>query len=103
MNDVRIGPVPGQVVRVLRGRDRGDYAVIVQVLDDRFVAIADGGKRKFDHAKRKNLLHLQLLNEVSPEVAGSLQETGRVTGGKLRHALARYRQDGGPDAKPKGE
>jgi large subunit ribosomal protein L14e len=99
----RIGPVPGQIVQVLRGRDHGRHAVIVEVLDDRYVKIADGDRRSYDQAKRKNLLHLQLLNEVSPEVAESLRETGRVTNGKLRHALARYQNNRGPDAQPKGE
>lgn len=83
-------PHPGQFVQVLRGRDIGKYAVIVEVIDSKFVKIADGDKRKFDRAKKKNLLHLRLFDETSSEVADSLRETGRVTNGKLRFALSKF-------------
>ncbi|MCF6094821.1 KOW domain-containing RNA-binding protein [Microaerobacter geothermalis] len=83
-------PKPGQIVRVKKGRDSGRYAVIVKVENPRFVWIADGDKRKFDKAKKKNILHLHFLNEESPEVINSLMETGRVTNGKLRYALKKY-------------
>jgi len=83
-------PHPGQFVQVLQGRDSGKYAVIVEVIDSKFVKIADGDKRKFDKAKKKNLLHLKLFADTSSEVADSLRETGRVTNGKLRFALSKF-------------
>jgi large subunit ribosomal protein L14e len=95
-------PRLGQIVKVLRGRDRDQYAVIIEIINERFVHIADGDKRKFDQPKRKNINHLQLTDEISPEVVNSLKETGRVTNGKLRFALTKYvnRQT---DAHEKGE
>ncbi|MFM9332332.1 hypothetical protein [Paenibacillus mesotrionivorans] len=89
---MEIAKVPqlGQIVKILRGRDSGDFAVIVGLVDQRSVLIADGRTRKFDHPKKKNLLHLELQNETSDIVVNSLMETGRVTNGKLRHALAKY-------------
>lgn len=83
-------PQLGQIVQILRGRDYGKYAVIVKIVDDRFVFIADGDKRKFDQPKKKNLNHLQLFSESSSEVVNSLMESGRVTNGKLRFALNRF-------------
>lgn len=109
MDEVVSRVTPGQVVRVLRGRDRGKYAIVVKVLDSRYVLIADGDKRKFDRPKKKNLLHLQILNDIRPEVAASLRETGKVTNAKLRHALRPYREQppqtaesGGESAEEKG-
>lgn len=83
-------PRVGQIAKVLSGSDQGKYAVIIGIVDQRFVLIADGNKRKFDHPKKKNLLHLQLMEDASEEVASSLKETGRVTNGKLRFELNRY-------------
>lgn len=80
-------PKIGQIVEVLKGRDAGKLAVILSVLDERFVMIADGDKRKFDQPKKKNLLHLKLYDRISSEVASSLSDTGRVTNGKLRYAV----------------
>lgn len=83
-------PQIGQFVMVTSGRDAGQYGIIVGLLDKRFVLIADGEKRMFDTAKKKNLLHLQLFDQVSPEVQNCIEETGRVTNGKLRFALIKF-------------
>ena len=90
MNQTDIFPRLGQFVRVTQGRDSEQYAIIVGITDERFVWIADGDKRKFDRAKRKNVLHLEFFNYYSQEVEKSLGETGRVTNGKLRFALTYF-------------
>jgi len=80
----------GQIVSITQGRDAGQYAVIIKILDERFVVLADGDKRKFDRPKKKNIHHLEFFDYVSPEVQNSMKETGRVTNGKLRFALAKF-------------
>jgi len=96
-------PQLGQIVQILRGRDLGKYAIVIGLVDQRFALIADGDKRKFDHPKKKNLLHLQLQNEISDVVVNSLKETGRVTNGKLRYALAKYTDTLQTESQAKGE
>lgn len=96
-------PEIGRIVKVLRGREQDQYAVIIGLLDDRFVWIADGDKRKFAQPKKKNLLHLRLFDFVSGEVAGSISETGRVTNGKLRYAICKFLESGQSEAHEKGE
>lgn len=88
-----ITPQPGQIVKILKGRDAGQYAVIVSIEDSRFVWIADGDKRKFDGAKKKNVLHLEPQAHISSEVVNSLQESGRVTNSKLRFVVSRFVSD----------
>jgi ribosomal protein L14E/L6E/L27E len=83
-------PKVGQIVKVLRGRDPGEYAVVIGIVDHRFVWLADGDNRKFDQPKKKNLNHLQLQETISSEVESSIRETGRVTNGKLRFAIAKF-------------
>ena len=82
---------PGDVVRSRRGKDEGQLLVVLNVLDERLVLVADGGKRRFDKPKRKNVLHLEPVGYHSEEVANSLSETGRVTNAKLRHAIVSAR------------
>jgi large subunit ribosomal protein L14e len=83
-------PQLGQIVKILRGRDLNKFAIIIAIVDQRFLWIADGDKRKFDQPKKKNVLHLQLQDAISEEVVNSLLETGRVTNGKLRYALNKF-------------
>ncbi len=83
-------PEIGQIVKIVRGRDQGKYAVVIGYEGDRFALIADGKKRKFDNPKKKNFIHLEPQDEISSEVVNSLSESGRVTNAKLRYAIQRY-------------
>lgn len=80
----------GQLIKIIRGKDEERYAIVIEVLNERFVHIADGKRRKFEQPKKKNVLHLELLPIISQEVAISLQESGKVTNAKLRFALQKY-------------
>lgn len=90
MNESDSIPRIGQVVRILQGRETGQYAVVLKLIDDRYVLLADGEKRKYDRPKKKNLNHIEVVDYISPEVQNSLLETGRVTNGKLRFALTKF-------------
>lgn len=90
MKDSDSSPRIGQIVLINKGRDAGQYAVIIKILDERFVLLADGDKRKFDNPKKKNIHHIEFFDYVSPEVQSSISETGRVTNGKLRFALSKF-------------
>lgn len=50
----------GRVVCSRQGRDANRCFVILQVLDDQFVLMADGLTRKLDHPKKKKIKHLWL-------------------------------------------
>ncbi|MDP4095928.1 KOW domain-containing RNA-binding protein [Paenibacillus sp. P96] len=93
----------GQLVKILKGRDAGQAAVVVSIADSRFVYIADGDKRKFDQAKKKNILHLEPQPMISSEVVNSLNESGRVTNGKLRFAVHRFLESAKFHAEEKGD
>ncbi|WP_164218785.1 KOW domain-containing RNA-binding protein [Virgibacillus sp. YIM 98842] len=90
MNEDDSIPLIGQVVRIKQGREAGQFAVVIQIVDDRYVLLADGEKRKYDRPKKKNLHHIEKMDYISPEVQNSLLETGRVTNGKLRFAIAKF-------------
>jgi len=83
-------PQIGQIVRITKGRERNQYAVVIKQLDDRFVLLADGDKRKYDRPKKKNVNHFEETPYISSEVRKSLLETNRVSNGKLRFAIAKY-------------
>jgi len=92
-------PEIGQIVKMTAGRDQGKFAIVIAV-EDRFAYVVDGDKRKFDRPKKKNVLHLELQNEIASEVADSIRETGRATNAKIRFALNRFlaKKFGSPQA-----
>jgi large subunit ribosomal protein L14e len=89
---VDVAPQIGQIAFVLRGKDEGGYAVVIGIVDERFVLIADGDKKRFDRPKKKNIAHLELQSVISTEVVNSMNETGRVTNAKLRYAIQKFVQ-----------
>lgn len=48
----------GRAVQSRQGRDAGRCFVVLQVVDDQFVMMADGLTRKLDHQKKKKVKHL---------------------------------------------
>jgi len=93
MKDPESNPQVGELVRILNGRDKDQFAFVIDVLDERFVRIADGDKRKVDRAKRKNIHHIERTDIIAPEIKNSIVETGRVTNAKLRFAISTYIDD----------
>ena len=78
----------GRVVQSRQGRDAGRCFVILQVVDDQFVLMADGLTRKLDHLKKKKVKHLHpkpLRMDVQ-----SLLETNRLKDSDLRAFLREH-------------
>lgn len=49
----------GQVVKVSLGRDKGNLFFVVKIINNEYVLIADGKKRKLDKPKLKKVRHLK--------------------------------------------
>ncbi len=78
----------GRVVQSRQGRDAGRCFVILQVVDDQFVLMADGLTRKLDHLKKKKVKHLHpkpLRMDVQ-----SLLETNQLKDSDLRAFLREH-------------
>ena len=54
----------GTVVIAAAGKEKGGFYVVTQVLDSRFVLIADGKRRPLEKPKKKNVAHLKRTNHV---------------------------------------
>ena len=63
----------GRVVFSKAGRDQGHYFVVVEVLDENHVAIANGCQRKVDNPKKKKIKHLVAKPEILEECEGDTE------------------------------
>lgn len=62
----------GSVVISKAGRDKGKKLVVVELVDEDFVNVADGGLRRVEKPKRKKIKHLQpTKQEYSGELSNS--------------------------------
>lgn len=77
----------GEIVEIVTGRDKGNLAIVLGIIDERFILLADGDKRKFDNPKRKNIRHIKTTGFISKEIINTLEENSRVSNAKLRYVL----------------
>lgn len=76
----------GRVVLSKAGRDKGNFFVITDILDENYVIISDGVKRKLKTPKKKKLKHLDLKPIVLDEIAKKI-EIKRLTDSDIEKAL----------------
>lgn len=58
----------GQVVSSKNGRDIGQVFVILEIVDDDFVLIANGRRRTIENPKKKRIKHLNVHKKVFSEI-----------------------------------
>ncbi len=54
----------GSIVRAKAGRDKGGYFVVTDILENGKALICDGKRRKLEHPKCKNIIHLEPTKTV---------------------------------------
>ena len=87
----------GNVVFSKKGRDKGYPFVVLLSLDDDFVLICDGDRRKVDKPKRKRRKHLSATPHEAPEIL-SLYAMNRLKDSDVRSALYPIMQNQGAHA-----
>ena len=75
--------VRGQIMRSLKGHDKGDFQVVLKT-DGPYAYMADGKRRKVEAPKKKKRMHLAPTGTV-------LGEESLSTNRRIRTALMEYR------------
>ncbi|MBR6669071.1 MAG: KOW domain-containing RNA-binding protein [Clostridia bacterium] len=82
----RLTMIPGRVVLSTQGRDEGRYFIVLEVIDEDFVLMADGLTRKIDHPKKKKVKHLR-PKPIVVNVDGSTLPNKHLQDSDLRRYL----------------
>ena len=77
----------GRVVLSRAGRDQGHVFVIVDVIDENYVAIANGCQRKVDNPKKKKIKHLVAKPEIIEEIREKIFAKKRIFDSEVRNKL----------------
>ncbi|RKD25417.1 hypothetical protein SAMN02745883_02308 [Caminicella sporogenes DSM 14501] len=80
----------GQIVKSKAGRDKDRIFIVVDIIDDLYVLIADGDLRKIEKPKKKKIKHLSKYNLVSKEVQERYNEKKRITNLILRREIEKF-------------
>jgi len=79
----------GQVVKNTSGRDTGRLFFIVKIIDDEYVLISDGRKRKLGKPKLKKVKHLQKYHIINNTVKNMIESKEYITDAFLRAELGK--------------
>ena len=77
----------GDVVLSMAGRDKGENMIVVDV-NEKFVYVVDGKKRKVSNLKKKNLKHLEKVKDLACfELAERIRDKQAVSNDKVKKAI----------------
>ena len=82
----------GQFVLSNKGRDQGILAIIVEIIDDKLVKIADGTVRRVAKPKLKKIKHLKLTEGLSVEVIEKIEKGQPLTDGIVAKAIKSFQE-----------
>ncbi len=83
----------GRYVWSNAGRDKDHLFIIIDIIDDYHVLVADGDLRRIDNPKKKKLRHLKVTNKVSEEISQTVHLKKRLTNTDLQNAVQRYNNE----------
>ena len=81
----------GSVVLSTQGRDKGMYFVVTKVAKG-VIFLADGGMRKLNAPKKKNVKHVSDSGVVLQSIASKLTEGKKVFDSEVKSALRQFNQ-----------
>jgi ribosomal protein L14E/L6E/L27E len=84
MNGISIG----QIVHSRAGRDKDRFFIVVSLVNEEYVLIADGDLRKINNPKKKKIKHLVLHDVYAEGIKSMLLNNQRVVDADLRKALS---------------
>ncbi|NLK67953.1 MAG: RNA-binding protein [Clostridiaceae bacterium] len=84
-------PVIGRFVYSRAGRDKGRLFIVVRIIDENFVAVADGDLRTIERPKKKRIKHLKYTDVVSDDILQKLKNGKQPLDSDIRKAISEVR------------
>jgi large subunit ribosomal protein L14e len=77
----------GKAVSSNAGRDKGRTYIVVGIVDEAYLMLSDGDKRKLEKPKKKKIKHLKITDVCFEEIRTKLEKHDKITNAELRRAL----------------
>lgn len=80
----------GKIVYSKAGRDRGKFFIVIDRLDNEYVSICDGNKRRLDKPKRKKIKHLNITDAEAESIIEKINSSKKITNSDIRKSLHEF-------------
>lgn len=83
----------GRYVWSSAGRDKDQLFIIIDIVDDYHVLVADGNLRHANRPKKKKLKHLRVTDKTTEEISQTVIMRKKLTDADLQKAVQRYNDE----------
>lgn len=80
----------GEVVFSVAGRDSRRFYIVVEIIDDDYVSIADGDLRRVETPKKKKIKHIKTEGIVITKIKEKLELEKKIFDAEVKSALRPY-------------
>jgi large subunit ribosomal protein L14e len=85
----------GEIVISIAGRDLNKNYVVVGIINQKYLKLADGNYKKIDRPKKKNIKHLKSTGFIDKELNIWLTEGKRIRNEDLKWIIRNYAEKQG--------
>ncbi|MGO5358697.1 RNA-binding protein [Anaerofustis sp. LCP19S3_F7] len=83
----------GDLVLSKAGRDKSSFLIVVGVLDDKMVFLADGKSRKIEKPKLKKIKHISKINVKSTLICDKIKYNEKIPNALIRKEIERIKEE----------
>lgn len=83
---------PGMIVCSVRGRDKDNYYIVVENLDDNFIYVVDGVYRKLVNPKKKNVKHVEMSGIIIDMLKDKIQKGKMLQDGEIIRYIREFQE-----------
>ena len=87
-----LNPVIGRAAFSKAGRDKGKLFIVVGIVDEDFVLIADGDLRPAERPKKKRLKHLRFVDQTADAIVEKINSGSRGVSADLRQVIREVKE-----------
>jgi ribosomal protein L14E/L6E/L27E len=80
----------GQYVRSKAGRDKNHIFIVIKIIDNEYVLLADGDVRRIENPKKKKCRHLFEYQQVSEVVCHKIKDGKKITNLMVRKEIEKF-------------
>lgn len=83
----------GDLVLSNAGRDKGSFLIVVGVLDNNLIFLADGKSRKIEKPKLKKIKHISKINVKSTLICDKIKCNEKIPNALIRKEIERIKEE----------
>ena len=83
----------GDIVISKAGRDKDSFLVVMDMIDDDKLLLADGKLRKAENPKKKKIKHVHKINAKSSLIYDKIMSNEKISNALIRKELERIKEE----------